>query len=155
MAVPTIAVVECDGTIRQLMEEIILDAGYTPHLWSEHHEAFEFIQAQQPDLVILDLSLKRRGDGLMLLERLWQDSRTRRIPVLVCTTDTLMLEKYADVLHAQGCDTLSKPFMIDDLLTRLAAHVGPQCNRLQHVIRGHEPRWATNRRALAPSSVGV
>ena len=140
MGVPTIMVVEYDWATRDLIEEIILDAGYVPHLWFEDNEAFEIIQAQQPDLVILDLWLKQRGDGFALLEQLWQDSSTRQIPVLVCTTDTRMLEEYDGVLQARGCDTLAKPFMVDDLLTRLAAHVGSQGNRAQHVIQWHEPK---------------
>ena len=71
MGVPTIVVVEYDWATRDLIEEIILDAGYVPHLWFEDNEAFEIIQAQQPDLVILDLWLKQRGEGLVLLEQLW------------------------------------------------------------------------------------
>src|SRR5918997_7093446 len=58
----SITVVEHDPMLGMLLQEVLSDEGYVTELWIECEGALECIRRTQPDLVILDLWLRRRGD---------------------------------------------------------------------------------------------
>lgn len=71
----------------------------------------------RPDVVLLDANLPRMG-GLALARQLKADPATLAIPLLAVT-----LESRAKTLAA-GCDDhLDKPFDLDELVAKVAAHL--------------------------------
>jgi CheY-like chemotaxis protein len=117
---PLITVVEHDPMLGMLLLEVLTEEGYAVELWTERAAACEAIRRTQPDLVILALWLRQRGDGWQVLDALQRDPATSQIPVIVCTDDTLLLQ--ADAAHVAGrpAAALEKPFDLDVLLDAVA-----------------------------------
>ena len=73
----------------------------------------ELAQTHQPDLILLDIMLPDL-DGIEVVRRLKQDSRTRSIKIIAVTA--LARDEDRDRILAAGCqDYISKPYMVDDL----------------------------------------
>jgi CheY-like chemotaxis protein len=110
---PLIAIVEHDPMLGMLFLEVLTEEGYATDLWTERAGADAFIRRTRPDLVILDLWLRQRGEGWQVFDALQRDPATRPIPVIVCADDTQSLE-----LHGarQPCAILEKPFDLDLLV---------------------------------------
>ncbi len=123
MAKPVVAVIEGDPVIAMLMDELLTDEGFQTHLRPEPQGAAQFIRMLAPDLVILDLWLKDRGDGWRVLDQLRHDRRTQAIPVIVCSGDTAMMQEQEAKLRADGCELLVKPFALADLLALVNAQL--------------------------------
>jgi DNA-binding response OmpR family regulator len=70
-----------------------------------------------PDVLLLDLSMPEL-DGLTLLDRIRNEDRLARLPVIVITADTDSKTRMR-ALGAGADDYLSKPVEISDLLARV------------------------------------
>jgi CheY-like chemotaxis protein len=80
-------------------------------------EALEMVQAEQPDIILLDIMMPRMS-GFEVCRRLKQDEKTRDIPVVMVTA----LSELADVergVDSGADDFLSKPVNKLELLTRV------------------------------------
>ena len=77
-------------------------------------EALRQVEALQPDIVVMDLSLPVM-DGWEATRRLKGDPRTKQIPVIVLTGHAL--PEYARAAREAGCDlVITKPCLPDQLL---------------------------------------
>lgn len=111
-----ILVVDDEPTLRAMVEEILTQAGYRVLLAKTCAEALTQCRIEQPDAVLLDVMLPD-GDGFSLLGQL---RRTRDIPVLFLSA------RDEDQARLQGLglgadDYITKPFLVQELLLRLAA----------------------------------
>lgn len=85
---------------------------------------FEQIDALQPDLLIIDLTIGHQA-GWELLERLQEAAATHQIPVIVTSTDPKLLKSVEDQPAKYGGQRfLSKPFELDDLLQAVQDLIG-------------------------------
>jgi CheY-like chemotaxis protein len=107
MAQPLIVVVEAYSAMGLLIDEALTDEGYQVRLWAEGASAAAVIREDQPALIILDLWLRQRGDGLPILDQLWADRATRHIPVIVLVDDTASFPR-SRCCHLDGGSTSSK-----------------------------------------------
>lgn len=110
-----ILVVEDDQTIRELVRDFLTEHNYLVETAGDGVEAIEITKKQQPDLVILDLSLpKLTGESVCKeIKRLYP-----QIPVIILTAKN----KIDDVLSGfklGADDYISKPFEIEELLARI------------------------------------
>ena len=80
----SILLVEDDGEVRQLFRLALVADGFEVREAVDGMEALRRIDAQPPDLIVLDLGLPG-FDGFAVLEDLANDPRNRRIPVVVVT----------------------------------------------------------------------
>ena len=138
---PSITIVEHDPMLSLLLLEVLSDAGYATELWTECGGAIEFIRRTQPDLVILDLWLRHRGDGWEVFDQLKRDPATCQIPIILCTDDTLLLQMGRARLGGRPAAVLAKPFEIDLLLALVAEALTLGVNRSQRV-KSHAERPA-------------
>ncbi|GET42288.1 response regulator receiver domain protein (CheY) [Microseira wollei NIES-4236] len=70
-------------------------------------------QTHQPDLILLDIMLPDL-DGIEVVRRLKQDSRTKSIKIIAVTA--LARDEDRDRILESGCEGyISKPYMVDDL----------------------------------------
>ena len=111
----SITVVEHEPLLSMLLLEVLSDEGYATELWTECAGALECIRRTQPDLVILDLWLRRRGDGWQVVDHLQRDPATRQVPIILCTDDTLLLQMEGAQLIERAAAVLEKPFELDRL----------------------------------------
>jgi two-component system, OmpR family, alkaline phosphatase synthesis response regulator PhoP len=100
--------------IRRLVEINLRRVGYRVTTARDGQEALEQIQAERPDLVLLDV-LMPRMDGFALLRRLKADALTARIPVMMLTArgeDAAIIEGW----ESGVCCYMPKPFHPAELL---------------------------------------
>ncbi|WP_025745947.1 response regulator [Kallotenue papyrolyticum] len=114
-APPRVLVVEDDGALLLLFEEVIREVGAEAILCSTAPTLDE-VRALAPAVVLLDLRLGATLDGWTLFQALRGDPALARLPTIVCTGLTQVLQQQAPLFAAPEVSVLPKPFLMDDLL---------------------------------------
>ncbi len=111
----TILIVDDDPDLRDLLDQLLKDAGYRTTVTGDSHSALEMIAAKtiQPDLVLADYNLPGALNGLQLAERI-RNTMGKGFPVVILTGDisTTTLRAVA----ADNCVQLNKPVKREALL---------------------------------------
>jgi DNA-binding response OmpR family regulator len=103
----TVLLVEDSLTENQLMTRYLRQAGIAVISVTNCQDARLKLQAQKPDLVVLDVILPGQS-GFELCRELKTDATTKRIPVMICSTKGTEADKLWGALL--GADAyLSKP----------------------------------------------
>lgn len=111
----TIAVIEDDEYIGNLLEESLTAEGYhVIRAWSGT-EALLLLEKQRPSLILLDLMLPGLS-GEELLPCI------KNTPVIVVSAKAGIDEK-VDILLGGAADYITKPFEMRELLARIAVHL--------------------------------
>jgi CheY-like chemotaxis protein len=112
-----IAVINDDTTFLDLMRELLEDdENYEVLICREWDRVYEFVKAEQPDLVIQDIRIGGEEHGWTILNLLTLDPVTRPIPMIVCSAAIQSLNEHAGLLSTYGIRVLPKPFDLDTLL---------------------------------------
>jgi DNA-binding response OmpR family regulator len=112
----TILVVDDEAAISEAVRARLSSEGFRVVLAADGPQALELAEAEQPDLVVLDLMLPGM-DGLEVCRRL---QIRRWVPVLMLTARTEEADKVAG--FAVGADDyLTKPFSLRELTVRVRA----------------------------------
>jgi len=112
----TILVVDDEAAISEAVRARLSNEGFRVVLAADGPQALELAEAEQPDLVVLDLMLPGM-DGLEVCRRL---QIRRWVPVLMLTARTEEADKVAG--FAVGADDyLTKPFSLRELTVRVRA----------------------------------
>src|SRR3979411_2297096 len=120
---PLVLVVEDDPTLGDVMLTALKDDGLDAKLAHDGDEAMRDGEDLQPSVMVLDLMMPKR-DGFSVLRELRADGRISHLPVIVVTAIFGMSERlYATELGA--ADYVTKPFELDDLITRVRALLSP------------------------------
>lgn len=137
MAFPSIVVTSDNFDYLDLIKERLIDAGYPQvRCGLQQSAVFDLVLREQPDLVLLDISIGHPGGGWRTLDLLRLHPDTTHIPVLVCATDPRILEAKAAWLADMRCVTLEKPFDLETLLTKMQVFVGPPQQKPLSLGRG-------------------
>ena len=115
-----IMILEDDPPIRQLIADILRDAGYQVVECSGAEEALSSFASALPDLITLDLAMPSM-DGFQFLRRLEESADTARIPIVVVTA---VPEPFRAPLQQRVEATISKPFHLEQLLTAVGQALG-------------------------------
>jgi len=108
-----ILIVDDDPDMCEILDIIFRVRGFTTRVASNGEEAVQYIQAGEPDAVILDVMMPEM-DGWETLQRMRIHSS---VPVLFLTA--LAGENTARAISLGGNDFLRKPFDSNELLARL------------------------------------
>jgi DNA-binding response OmpR family regulator len=120
---PLVLVVEDDPALGDVMLTALKDDGLDAKLAHDGDEAMRDVDDLAPSVMVLDLMMPKR-DGFSVLRELRADGRISRLPVIVVTAIFGMSERlYATELGA--ADYVTKPFELDDLITRVRALLSP------------------------------
>lgn len=111
----TIAVIDDDSYIGDMLEEVLKKEGYGVLRAYSGTEAVYLLAQKKPDLVLLDLMLP----GLSGEELLPQ---IKNIPVIVLSAKVDVLDK-VNLLLAGAADYMTKPFDIKELLARITVQL--------------------------------
>ena len=112
----TILVVDDSVLGAQLVQTHLERFGYQVALAHDGHEALARIEADPPDLIILDVMMPGL-DGFSVCEQLKRDSQTWFIPVILLTALHEPRDRIRGI-EAGADDFLSKPFNREELLAR-------------------------------------
>jgi CheY-like chemotaxis protein len=103
-----ILVVEDNPANQMLIEAVLHDHGYVVNLARSAPEALASIQADRPDLVLMDIQLPGQ-DGLSLTRQLKADPAQASIPVVAITAHAMVSDRQLSV--DAGCvGYITKPF---------------------------------------------
>ena len=129
---PRVLIVEDEPAIAELLSVNLRHNGFTP-IWAEDGAAAQReIEAQLPDLILLDWMLP--GQSGLQLARKWRlDARSKAIPILMLTARGDEPDKVAG-LDAGADDYITKPFSTQEMLARIRA-----------VLRRRAPEVVTER----------
>jgi DNA-binding response OmpR family regulator len=108
---PTIAVVEDEEAIRELLISFLSDEGYHVEFACDGLEGQQLIKATNPALVLLNLQLPKLS-GEQILAALRSDSRLQDIPVIVLSARPIV----SGLVLREAQAVLSKPFDVMQLL---------------------------------------
>ena len=93
-----ICIIEDEGTIREIYQTALEDAGYQIVTARDVEEGLMVLMAEKPDLALIDLSMPKK-DGITLMKEMQADPELAKIPVIILTnfgTDE-MIEKVRDL----------------------------------------------------------
>jgi two-component system KDP operon response regulator KdpE len=111
-----VLVVDDESRILNFLSSKLRVSGYEVLTASNGVEALEQVQAQEPDLVVLDV-LMPRMDGFETLKELRAFSS---VPVIILSAKGTNADKVKG-LHLGADDYLAKPFSPDELIARIEA----------------------------------
>jgi CheY-like chemotaxis protein len=121
-----VLIVDEDPSLRQSLQEIFEFSGYVALTAGSAREGLQILHSAytKPSVIISDV-LMREMDGYQFYQAVYADERWRDIPfIFISAKNRLRDESEKRGLKAQGY--LSKPFLVEDLLTavaRLVQHV--------------------------------
>jgi CheY-like chemotaxis protein len=117
-----IMVVDDDADFVAVTSTVLHAEGYEVTCASNGKEALAFMQTQQPNLVLLDVMMSYRLDGLDVADAMRRDPALASVPILMISS--LPSARLADIIPARSCVPLEhwlcKPVSPDELLR----HVG-------------------------------
>lgn len=111
--------VEDDNAIRDLMIYTLNSAGLKAKGFTCGAELFDALQAESPQLIMLDIMLPGE-DGIVILKRLKGSSATADIPVIMATAKGTEYDKVVG-LDLGADDYLAKPFGMMEMVSRVKA----------------------------------
>jgi two-component system KDP operon response regulator KdpE len=112
-----VLVVDDEPAIRKLVDRGLASYGYTVIATSTGQEALDMAARQSPDIILLDINLETRPDGIDVCRQLRQWSKT---PVIMLTVRDEKQMKLA-ALNAGADDYVTKPFDMEELEARIRA----------------------------------
>jgi pilus assembly protein CpaE len=116
--VTRILVVDDEANVQRLLQYTLKQAGYTVTIAGDGQEALRLWTAEQPDLILLDVSLPKL-DGYTVAERIrTQEGGKAHVPIIMLTAEKEVEQKVRG-LRAGADDYLVKPFHQAELLARM------------------------------------
>lgn len=114
MASPThIVLIEDDRDIVDALQLLLQGKGYTVSTASRVSELDDILEAQIPDLILLDIWVGG-NDGREMAKQLKSDERTKAVPIVVLSANLSTPQIAKDI---KADDFVLKPFDVDHLLS--------------------------------------
>lgn len=128
-----IMVVDDDRTQREIVAGTLKAQGWRVFQAENGAVALEHVASKQPDLILLDLNMPQM-DGFEFVERMHENARWRKIPVVVMTSMDLTAEEYARLskhvrdIHSKNSVTPADllPELQEMLAPAIAARLPPE-----------------------------
>ena len=103
-----ILIVDDNADIRNILNELIIDAGYKTRIAANYNQALTEIDKKMPDVAILDVKLdKGDNDGIELLSHI--KSKNKDVPVIIITGHA-NIEMAVNSLKLGAFEFVEKPF---------------------------------------------
>ncbi len=116
-----ILVVEDQPDNRQIMHDLLVNAGYEVIEAVTGNEALSVAEAERPDLIVMDIQLPKL-DGLEATRRIKANPAIRHIPVIAVTSYAMSGDHERAL--AAGCDAyLAKPVSPRMLLAKIREYL--------------------------------
>ena len=113
--------VEDDDNIRELVIYTLETTGLEARGFADGTAFMEALAFDTPELVLLDIMLPGE-DGLEILKKLKNSSKTKDIPVIMVTAKGSEYDKVVG-LDSGADDYVTKPYRVKELLARVAVNI--------------------------------
>lgn len=117
----TILVVDDNPANLAMLRKPLATSGHKVHTASGGFEAVRLAKELRPDLILLDIGMPRL-DGIEACRILKSQSATAAIPVLFVTAHSDG-ERVTRAFAAGGCDFITKPIKVNEVLARVSVHL--------------------------------
>ncbi len=104
----TILTVDDSRTMRDMLRMALAEAGYNVLQAEDGVHGLEVLQTAMPDVIVTDINMPKM-DGFGLIEAVRKDSRYKRVPILVLTTESDTAKKMR-AKEAGATGWIVKPF---------------------------------------------
>jgi two-component system, chemotaxis family, chemotaxis protein CheY len=104
----TILTVDDSRTMRDMLRMALAEAGFNVLQAVDGVDGLEVLQRSAPDVIVTDINMPKM-DGFGLIEAVRQDSRYRKVPILVLTTESDAAKKQR-AKEAGATGWIVKPF---------------------------------------------
>jgi len=118
---PLVLIVDDNLINLQILGAILKKNGYATAVTKNGIQALDFIQTTKPDIILLDIIMPEM-DGFETCKKLKEDKNTKDIPVIFITSLTDACDK-VEAFKIGGVDYITKPFMKEEVLARVKAHL--------------------------------
>ena len=109
-----ILIIDDNADIRNIINDLIIEAGYKTRLATNYNQALNEINKKLPNVAIIDVKLdKSENDGLELLSHI--KSKNKDVPVIIITGHA-NVEMAVKALKAGAFEFIEKPFNQERLL---------------------------------------
>jgi two-component system cell cycle response regulator DivK len=116
-----ILVVEDQEDNRQILRDLLGNAGYELTEAENGEEAIASVAQQRPDLILMDIQLPVM-DGYEATRRIRTNPDLKSVPIIAVTSYALAGDE--DKARAAGCDGyVSKPYSPRDLLAKVRVYL--------------------------------
>lgn len=109
-------IVDDEPTIRELLNEILIDAGFNTTTFERGLPAIEAIKQRHFDVLIVDIGLPDIS-GMHICEQA-REKYGEAVAILIITADN-RTERLITALELGADDFIPKPFHIEELLARI------------------------------------
>jgi len=110
-----VAVIDDNEELTDVLAKILTEAGYNV-ITHNTVQFINFLQAEKPDIVLLDIWFDQDDLGKQLAQAFHQHDELRHIPVILMSSDN-EVANYADKVNADAY--LEKPFEMQELFMLL------------------------------------
>ena len=115
----TIYILEDDLNIQEIEAYALKNSGYQTEGFDNARDFFKKVSERVPSLLLLDIMLPGE-DGLEILKKLKNSSKTKDIPVIMVTAKGSEYDKVVG-LDSGADDYVTKPFGMMELISRIKA----------------------------------
>ena len=117
---PSADILIVDDTIENLhlLSEMLAQQGYEVRIVKSGAMALRGVQAQPPDLILLDIMMPQM-DGYEVCQHLKANPQTQNIPVIFISALNEVFDK-VKAFAVGGADYITKPFQIEEVCARVA-----------------------------------
>ena len=118
-----ILIIDDDPNFVEATKAILESKSYKVVAAYDKNEGIEKINSEKPDLILLDIMMKKLDDGFTLCYKLKHDPELKKIPVLAISAITeetgFKFSSETDGEYFEADDYVEKPIKADDLLERI------------------------------------
>ena len=118
-----ILVVDDEQDVLDVLRLVLAKSGYEVLTATSGMEGLTQAESQLPDLIVLDIMMQQM-DGWEVLKLLKLDERTSSIPVVILSARVEPKDMIRG-LQEGAIDYVTKPFAVREILTKVAALLGP------------------------------
>jgi DNA-binding response OmpR family regulator len=118
MAKAKILVIDDNSYMRKLLESRLKANDYQVVLAEDGKEAFSKAESEEPDLVLLDITMPKM-DGFQIAEKLKNHASTRSIPIIFVTARGQEEEIFKATKELGAAAYIIKPFRSEILLNEI------------------------------------
>ena len=119
-----ILIIDDEKDMRVYLEALFRKAGYDTESATDGEEGLWLAEAQQPDLITLDILMPKKS-GIKAYRSLRTSDKTRSIPIVVLTGLTRLDDFFGDLGDLPQPDELvEKPIERDDFLAKVQNLIG-------------------------------
>lgn len=118
-----ILIIDDDPNFVEATKAILENKSYKVVAAYDKNEGMEKINSEKPDLILLDIMMKKLDDGFTICYKLKHDPELKKIPVLAISAITeetgLKFSSETDGEYFEADDYVEKPVKTNDLLERI------------------------------------